>query len=121
MTSHPKHPRRTNRVFKSLHKPLAFVQIDPEQNKVIRGVWPSEHDRPVYFVELRDNRYACSWCELEGNYLLLVPSPKSPVHIRQFRYPQDADVVGRVVGFAHLIAPTHSKTVTPSSPDTGML
>jgi transcriptional regulator with XRE-family HTH domain len=97
-------------------RPGAFVQIDPEQNKVVRGIWPSEHERPVYFVELRDNRYACSWCELEGNYLLLVPSPKSPVPIRHLRYPQDADIVGRVVGFAHLIAPLHSKTVaTPSA------
>lgn len=92
-------------------RPGAFVQIDPEQNKVIRGVWPSEHERPVYFVELRDNHYAVCWCEIEGNNLLLVPSPKSPVPIRHLRYPQDADIVGRVVGFAHLIAPLHSKTV----------
>jgi transcriptional regulator with XRE-family HTH domain len=88
-------------------RPGAFVQIDPEQDKVIRGVWPSEHERPVYFVELRDNRYACCWCEIEGNYLILVPSPKSPVSIRHFRYPREADIVGRVVGFAHRIAPLH--------------
>ncbi len=66
-------------------------------------MWPSEHERPVYFVELRDNRYACSWCELEGNHLLLVPSPNSPVPIRHLRYPQDAEIVGRVIGFAHRI------------------
>jgi transcriptional regulator with XRE-family HTH domain len=102
-------------------RPGAFVQIDPEQNRVIRGIWPSEHERPVYFVELRDNHYAVCWCELEGHYLLLVPSPKSPVPIRHLRYPQDADIVGRVVGFAHLIAPLHSKTVAAPSPGTGML
>jgi transcriptional regulator with XRE-family HTH domain len=73
-----------------LIRPGAFVQIDPHQNKVIKSVWPSEHDRPVYFVELRDNRYACSWCDYEGSRLLLVPSPKSPVPIRSVRYPQDA-------------------------------
>jgi hypothetical protein len=102
-------------------KARAFVQIDPEQNKIIRGMWPSEHERPVYFVELRDNRYAVCWCELDGNYLLLVPSPKSPVPIRHLRYPQEADIVGRVVGFAHLIAPLHSKTVAPLSPGSGTL
>lgn len=85
-------------------RPGAFVQIDPEQNKVMKGVWPHEHDRPIYFVELRDNRYACSWCEVEGGHLLLVPSPKSPVSIRNLRYPQDAEIVGRVVGWAHRIA-----------------
>jgi len=87
-----------------LIRPGAFVQIDPQQNEVTKEMWPSEHERPVYFVELRDNRYACSWCELEGNHLLLVPSPKSPVPIRHFRYPQDAEIVGRVIGFAHRIA-----------------
>ena len=84
-------------------RPGAFVQIDPQQNKVIKGVWPNEHDRPVYFVEMRDNRYACSWCEVEGTHLLLVPSPKSPVSIRNLRYPQLAEFVGRVVGWAHRI------------------
>jgi hypothetical protein len=83
----------------------AFVQIDPDQNKVIRGVWPSEPEGPVYFVELRDTTMRFAGAKLEGNYLLLVPSPKSPVPIGHLRYPQDADIVGRVVGFAHLIPP----------------
>jgi transcriptional regulator with XRE-family HTH domain len=104
-----------------LIRPGAFVQIDPQQNKVTKGVWPSEHERPVYFVELRDNRYACSWCELEGNYLLLVPSPKSPVPIRHLRYPQDAEIVGRVIGFAHRIAQVQPRTVSIPSPGTGLL
>jgi len=104
-----------------LIRPGAFVQIDPQQNKVTKGFWPSEHERPVYFVELRDNHYACSWCELEGNYLLLVPSPKSPVPIRHLRYPQDAEIVGRVIGFAHRIAQVQPRTVSIPSPGTGLL
>jgi transcriptional regulator with XRE-family HTH domain len=102
-------------------RPGAFVQIDPEQNKVIRGIWPSEHERPVYFVELRDNHYAVCWCELEGNYLLLVPSPKSPVPIRHLRYPQDADIVGRVIGFAHVIAKPQPKVIAAPSSSTNLL
>jgi len=71
----------------------------------------------VYFVELRDNRYACSWCDYEGNRLLVVPSPKSPVAIRSFRYPQDAEIVGRVTGFAMLIAELRTDaSATPSQP-----
>jgi len=87
-----------------LIRPGAFVQIDPHQNRVVKGVWPSEHERPVYFVELRDDRYACSWCDHEGNRLLLVPYPKSQVPIRSLRYPQEAEIVGRVTGIAMLIA-----------------
>ena len=100
-----------------LIRPGAFVQIDPHQNKVTKATWPSEYDRPVYFVELRDNRYACSWCDYEGNHLLVVPSPKSPVAIRSFRYPQDAEIVGRVTGFAMLIAELRTDAkATPSQP-----
>jgi hypothetical protein len=69
-------------------------------------------DRPIYFVELRDNRYACSWCDYEGSRLLLVPSPKSPVPIRSLRYPQDAEIVGRVTGIAMLIAQLQPDTIT---------
>lgn len=87
-----------------LIRPGAFVQIDPHQNKVVKSMWPSEHERPVYFVELRDDRYACSWCDHEGSRLLLVPYPKSPVPIRSLRYPQEAEIVGRVTGIAMLIA-----------------
>jgi len=103
-----------------LIRPGAFVQIDPQQNKVTKGVWPSEHERPVYFVELRDNRYAVCWCELEGNHLLLVPSPKSPVPIRHRRYPQDAEIVGRVIGFAHRIAQVQPRAISIPSPGTGL-
>jgi transcriptional regulator with XRE-family HTH domain len=100
-----------------LIRPGAFVQIDPHQNKVTKGVWPSEYDRPVYFVELRDNRYACSWCDYEGSRLLLVPAPMSPVPIRSLRYPQDAEIVGRVTGFAMLIADLRTDaSTTPSQP-----
>ena len=102
-------------------RPGAFVQIDPQQNRVTKDMWPSEYDRPVYFVELRDNRYACSWCEVEGHNLFLVPSPKSPVPIRRLRYPQDAEIVGRVIGFAHRIAQLQPKAVTIPAPRTGLL
>jgi len=96
-------------------RPGAFVQIDPNQNKVIKGTWPSEHYRPVYFVELRDDRYACSWCDREGSRLLLVPSPESPVPIRYLRYPQDAEIVGRVTGIAMLIAQFQTASVAEAS------
>jgi hypothetical protein len=93
-----------DRTLDPLIRPGSLVQIDPLQTEIIRGVWPSEYDRPIYFFELRDNRYACSWCELEGSRLLLVPSPMSPVQSRSLRYPQEAEVVGRVTGVAMRIA-----------------
>ena len=57
-----------------LIRPGSFVDIDARQNKVKASNWQNEFDRPIYFFELR-NDYACSWCEFDGNQLILVPSP----------------------------------------------
>jgi hypothetical protein len=80
-------------------RPGSFVQIDQTNRKIQASKWRSEYDRPIYFVELRDG-YACSWCELQGNQLLLVPHPLSPCKIRAVNYGTDAEIVGQVTGVA---------------------
>lgn len=82
-----------------LLRPGSFVQIDDRQNKVQISAWRTEFDRPIYFVELRD-AYACSWCELQGNRLTLLPHPLSQCSIRQFESPTEAEIVGRVTAVA---------------------
>jgi transcriptional regulator with XRE-family HTH domain len=86
-----------------LIRPGSFVEIDDRQNKVKPGNWRNEFDRPIFFVELRDG-YACSWCELDGNQLLLIPCPQSRGQIRQVRFPTEADIVGRVTAVTMPIA-----------------
>lgn len=65
--------------------------------------WSNEHDRPIYFVELRDE-YACSWCELKDGQLLLVPYPQTKDQVRQVRFPRDAGIIGRVTAVSMSIA-----------------
>jgi hypothetical protein len=88
------------------------VQIDDRQNKVRKLPWRTEFDRPIYFVELRDG-YACSWCELVDKKLTLIPHPLSPCGIRQFDFPTEAEVIGRVTlllcGLLTSRAPTDAK------------
>ena len=86
-----------------LIRPGSFVEIDAHQSKVKAGNWQNEFDRPIYFVELR-NGYACSWCEVDGSQLILVPCPQSRGQIRQVRYPTDADILGRVTAVTMRIA-----------------
>lgn len=86
-----------------LIRPGSFVEIDAHQNKVKAGNWQNEFDRPIYFVELR-NGYACSWCEVDGSQLILVPCPQSRGQIRHVRYPTDADIIGRVTAVTMRIA-----------------
>jgi transcriptional regulator with XRE-family HTH domain len=81
-----------------LIRPGAVVEIDTTQNKLHPNPWHNEFERPIFFIELRDG-YACGWCELQGNQLLIVPHHSSPATIRRFIYPRDAEIVGRVVSY----------------------
>lgn len=82
-----------------LLRPGSFVQIDNSQTRVERPPWKSEFDRPIYFIELRD-RYICSWCELHGKQLFIIPHPLSGRSISQYPFPDEAEIVGRVTGIA---------------------
>ena len=86
-----------------LVRPGSFVEIDPDVKKLRRGPVRSEFDRPIYFVDLR-NEYACSWCELVEDKLVLLTHPLSPVKTRIFVFPRDAEIIGQVTGLAMRIA-----------------
>lgn len=79
-------------------RPSALLKIDTNQNKLQTNGWHNEHERPIYFIELRQE-YACGWCELQANQLLIIPHHSSPASVRRFTYPREAEVVGRVVGY----------------------
>jgi len=79
--------------------PGSFVQVDESRNKVADGGWRSEYERPIYFVETRAG-HICCWCTLTKEEIILQPHPLSPVPPRVLRYPQDAEVIGQVVGVA---------------------
>jgi transcriptional regulator with XRE-family HTH domain len=81
-----------------LIRPGSLVRIDTKHHKLNAVVWHNEYERPIYFIELRD-AYACGWCELHGNELLIVPHQSSPENIRRFTYPKEAEILGRVIGF----------------------
>ena len=82
-----------------LLRPGSFVQIDPRIRKIQPLRWRTEFDRPIYFVELREG-YACSWCELQDGYLLLLPHPLSACTVRRVQYGTDAEIVGQVCAVA---------------------
>ena len=79
--------------------PGSFVQVDESRNEVTEGLWRSEYERPIYFVETR-NGHVCSWCSLKDDQLILQPHPLSPELTRMLQYPTDAEVLGQVVGVA---------------------
>lgn len=79
--------------------PCSLVQVDEKKSQVIAGVWRSELERPIYFVETREG-FRCCWCAIRGDQIILQPHPLSLVPVNMVRYPQEAEVLGQVVGVA---------------------
>lgn len=79
--------------------PGTFLQVDESRCKIESGMWRSELERPIYFVETREG-YTCCWCSLKGEQIVLHSHPLSPVPVKVMRHPQDAEVIGQVVGIA---------------------
>jgi len=59
----------------------------------------SEYERPIYFVETREG-HTCCWCSMRREDVILQPHPLSPVPVRVLRHPQEAEIIGQVVGVA---------------------
>jgi hypothetical protein len=96
-----------------LIRPGSFVQIDSSQRRIEQTEWSSLFDRPIYFVELRDE-YACSWCEERAGNLLLIPHPQFGKGVREVRHPDQAEVLGRVTAVTMRIAGPREKTADRS-------
>jgi transcriptional regulator with XRE-family HTH domain len=79
--------------------PGSFIQVDESRNRVVEGSWRSEYERPIYFVETREG-HTCCWCSTRREEIILQPHPLSPVPVRILRHPQEAEVLGQVVGVA---------------------
>ena len=79
--------------------PGSFVQVDESRDTVTEGMWRSEYERPIYFVETREG-YTCSWCSVRGDKITLHSHPLSPVTPRILDLGSEAEVLGQVVGVA---------------------
>src|SRR5262249_26353973 len=96
-------------MYPLLH-PGSLVIIDERQKKIVLSGWENEADRPIYFFEHRGG-YSCGWASIVQNYLVVQPHPASQYAPVLYRYPNEAEVLGRVVGAAMFLG---SK---PQSPD----
>lgn len=83
--------------------PGSFVQVDEGRSRVEEGKWQSEFGRPIYFVETREG-YVCCWCSIRRGEIVLQSHPLSPVPPRILKHPQEAEVIGQVVGVAMRLA-----------------
>jgi transcriptional regulator with XRE-family HTH domain len=80
-----------------LLRPGSIVLVDPAVRKIENNGWTTEHDRPIYFVEVRGG-YRCGWFDQVGARLVMQPHPLSHCLPEAWRTPDEAEVVGRVTG-----------------------
>lgn len=86
-----------DRMMDPLLKPGSLVLVDPGLRQVRDSGWNNEYECPLYFIDVRDG-YRCCWCLRDGGSLSLQPHPLSPCKPEVRRLPQEADIVGQVVG-----------------------
>jgi transcriptional regulator with XRE-family HTH domain len=79
--------------------PGSFLQIDETRTRVEDSKWRSEFERPIYLIETRDG-HVCCWCSVKRGEIILQSHPLSPVPPRILKHPQEAEVLGQVVGVA---------------------
>jgi transcriptional regulator with XRE-family HTH domain len=100
--------------------PGTFVQIDESKSRVTDGAWRSEYERPIYFVETREG-YTCCWCTMQQDDLVLQSHPLSPVPVRLLKHPQEAEVLGQVVGVAMRLGEWSTVDSLPAPREPGAL
>jgi transcriptional regulator with XRE-family HTH domain len=88
---------QSDRRMMPLLRPGSIVLVDASVRQIDDDDWSTEHDRPMYFVEVRGG-YRCGWFHRDGAQLVMQPHPLSRCLTESWRIPDEAEVVGRVIG-----------------------
>jgi hypothetical protein len=78
-------------------RPGSIVMVDVAVRRIEDIDWSTEYDRPLYFVEVRDG-YRCGWFHKDGSRLVMQPHPLSRCLPEWWETPDEAEIVGRVIG-----------------------
>jgi transcriptional regulator with XRE-family HTH domain len=87
----------TDRRMVPLLRPGSLVLIDTEMCQIEDEGWTSEHDRPMYLVDVRDG-YRCGWFQKIPGTLMMQPHPLSRCVPESWKFPLEAEVIGKVIG-----------------------
>jgi transcriptional regulator with XRE-family HTH domain len=80
-----------------LLRPGSVVLVDTLIREINDENWTNEHDRPMFFVDVRKG-YRCGWFHKDGNRIVMQPHPLSRCLPESWRSPDEAEIVGKVVG-----------------------
>jgi transcriptional regulator with XRE-family HTH domain len=78
-------------------RPGSMVLVDTSVHRIADADWKSEHERPMYFVELHGG-YRCGWFQKVKSQLFMQPHTLSRCAPESWRTPEEAELVGQVIG-----------------------
>lgn len=87
----------TDRRMVPILRPGSMVLVDTALRRIEDADWASEYDRPLYFVDTRAG-YRCGWFQKYKSRLIMQPHTLSRCAPEAWRTPEQAEVVGKVVG-----------------------
>jgi len=93
----------SDRRMMPLLRPGSTVLIDTTLRRIEDAEWSNEYDRPMYFVEIR-NGYRCGWFQKDKSRLIMQPHTLSRCAPESWQMPEEAEVVGQVVGVVSYLA-----------------
>ncbi len=96
-------------------RPGSVVLVDGSVRRIEESAWSTEYDRPMYFVELHEG-YRCGWFQQQSGRLVMQPHPLSRCLPESWKMPDEAEVVGRVVGIVTRL-PVPLKALAQESPE----
>ena len=94
-----------DRRMEPLLRPGSLVLLDPNRQEVQNSGWNNEYERPLYFIEVREG-YRCCWCRCQDGQLMIIPHPLSSYAPEVYRHPDEAEIIGQVIGVAMRLGPT---------------
>jgi transcriptional regulator with XRE-family HTH domain len=92
--------------------PGSLLVVDDTKRRIQATGWRSLSERPIYFLEHRDGYY-CRWCSVQDGTISLISDPASESPILNFRFPEEIEVVGQVVGIAMSLDPEKRRRIRP--------
>jgi len=92
--------------------PGSLLVVDDTKRRIQASGWRSLNERPIYFLEHRDDYY-CRWCSVKENVISLISDPASEAPVLNFQFPGEIEVVGQVVGLAMSLDPEKRRRVRP--------
>jgi transcriptional regulator with XRE-family HTH domain len=90
--------------------PGSLLVVDETKRKIQASGWRSVSERPIYFLEHRDG-FFCRWCSVKDGLISLISDPASEAPILNFRFPDEIEVIGQVVGLAMSLDPEKRRRI----------